>query len=242
MPETTERELFILGLGDATRGELVSSYLSSAGYKVRPANLEDLAEKPLGVLLDLSPSSADGWGILLDIKKNPATRDIPVLPLFLSEEGRVGGIFPAAGFFILPIEGEYLTTKLAVFGLTEEAETYDLQVLMVSRKGEDEVFKTLRSVGFEIENAYTGKEGLALATITPPYIAFVSLMLADMSAFELLEKFRLYPQLRNLPFFVLMKDSLKEGEKKALSREIASLVRKKELSREEFLGYFRRRG
>ncbi len=66
-------------------------------------------------------------------------------------------------------------------------------------------------------------------------------MLPDMSAFELLEKFRLYPQLRNVPFFVLMKDSLKEGEKKALSREIASLVRKKELSREEFLGYFRRR-
>jgi CheY-like chemotaxis protein len=71
-------------------------------------------------------------------------------------------------------------------------------------------------------------------------MAFSLLMLPDMTAFELLEKFNLYPRTKNLPVFILMKDELKDGEKKAISREIAHLVRKKELTRDEFLAVFRR--
>ena len=56
------------------------------------------------------------------------------------------------------------------------------------------------------------------------------------------ERFRLYPQTRNIPFFVLIKDAMKDGERLAMSRQVEHLVRKKELSKEEFLTYFRRRG
>lgn len=242
---TTEskRGLWILGLGDRKeRGTLICSYLAEAGYQARTANMAELPEeKPLGVLVDLSPYSADGWKILLDIKSHPEIRDIPVLPLFLSEEGKVGGVFPVAGFFTLPIDEEYLAERLAVLGLTEEAEDYDLQAMVISRKGEEQVAKTLKSLGFEVTNAYTGKEAIALATTGRPYLACCCLMLPDMAAFELLERFRLYPQTRNTPFFVLLKDLMKEGERKAMSRQIEHLVRKKELSKEEFHAYFRRR-
>jgi CheY-like chemotaxis protein len=66
-------------------------------------------------------------------------------------------------------------------------------------------------------------------------------MLPDMSAFELLEKFRLFPYSHNMPVFVLLKDELKQGERTAMSREIAHLVSKKQLSKEEFLKYLRNR-
>lgn len=239
-----ERELWILGLGGkGERGALVRGYLAEAGYRTRVATPAELAEgRPLGVLLDISPFSADGWGVLLDIKNNRATRDIPVLPLYLSEEGKVGGVFPVAGFFTLPADEEYLIERLAVLGLIEDVEDYDLQTLVVSRKGEEKVSKLLESLGFEVVNAYTGKEAVALATIGHQYLIFCSLMLSDTPAFELLERFRLYPQTRNIPFFVLIKDAMKEGERNAISREIDHLVRKKELTKEEFLVYFRRRG
>ena len=238
------RELWLLGLGDRKeRGSLTCSYLAEAGYRARTANITELATgRPLGILLDLSPFSQDGWGALRDLKANPLTRDIPVLPLHLSEEGKVGGIFPVAGFFSLPIDTDYLAERLAVLGLTEEAEDYDLQSLIVSRRGEEKVANALTALGFEVINGYTGKEALALATTGRPYIACCCLMLPDMSAFELLERLRLYPQTRNIPFFVMLKDSMKEGERKAVSRQIEHLVRKKELSRDEFLAYFRKRG
>jgi CheY-like chemotaxis protein len=238
-----ERELWIFGLGDRKeRGSFICSYLATAGYRASTATMTELAKKhPLGILLDLSPFSRDGWGSLLEIKANPATRDIPVLPLYLSEEGKVGGIFPVAGFFSLPLDADYLAERLAVLGLAEEVEDYDLQALVVSRRGEDKVARTLTGLGFEVVNAYTGKEALALATTGRQYIACSCLMLPDMSAFDLLERFRLYPQTRNIPFFVLMKDVMKEGEKKAMSRQIEYLVRKKELSMEEFLIHFRKR-
>lgn len=237
------RELWLLGLGgDDGRGATVSGYLRDAGYRTRIASLEELAAgKPLGVVLDLSPFAADGWGILLKMKSNPATRSIPVLPVYLSEEGKVGGVFPVAGFLTLPVDPDHLAERLAVLGLTEDLEDYDLQVLVISRKGEERLAKAVEAIGFEVVNAYTGKEGMALATTGRQYLIFSALMLSDMGAFELLERFRLYPQTRNIPFFVLIKDAMKEGERTAMSRQIEHLVRKKELTREEFLAHIRRR-
>jgi len=241
---TQSRELWIMGLGDAPeRCGSLCGFLEEGGYSPRTASLCDLATaRPLGIVLDLSPFSADGWGILLDIKKNPATRDIPVLPVYLSQEGKVGGVFPAAGFFTLPADTDYLTEKLTVFGLTIDAEDYDLQALVISRKGEEKVAKAVASLGFDIVNAYTGKEATALATTGRQYLIFCSLMLPDMGAFELMDRFRLYPQTRNIPFFIMVKDAMKEGERAAMSRQIEHLVRKKELTKEEFLSYLRRRG
>ena len=244
MPELTKsHEIWILGLGDTPeRCGSLCRYLDEGGYPARAADLEDLATaKPLGIILDLSPFSADGWGLLLDIKKNPATRDIPILPVYLSQEGKVGGVFPVAGFFTLPVEPDYLVEKLTVLGLTTDAEDYDLQVLVISRKGEEKIAKALASIGFDVVNGYTGKEGTALATTGRQYLIFCSLMLPDIAAFELMERFRLYPQTRNIPFFVMVKETMKDGERNAMSRQIEHLVRKKELSRDEFLAYLRRR-
>lgn len=237
------RELWLLGIKPGSgREEQLCSYLASSGYRCRLERFENLAAgRPLGVILDISPGSDDGWDVLLKIKNDPAIRNIPVLPVFLSETGEVGGVFPVAGFFTLPVDENYLQERLAVYGLTEEAETWDLQAMVVSRLGEEKLSRTIESIGFEVVKAYTANEARALASIHPVYMTFVSLMLPDMSAFELLEKFRLNPYSSNTPVFVLLKDEMKTGEKTALSREISHLVSKKQLSREEFLGYLRRR-
>ncbi len=238
-----ERGIWILGLnGCQDRGKTLCGYLAEGGYKSRPAKLEDLENgRPQGILLDLSPFSTDGWGILLQLITSPETRDIPILPLYLSEEGKVGGVFPSAGFFTLPIDTDYLAERLAVLGLAEDAQVWDLRALVVSRSGEEQLSLAVESLDFEVVKAYTGKEGLALASTSPFYLAFSTLMLPDMSAFELLERLRLYPRTRNVPFFILVKESMKEGERTAMSRQIDHLVRKKELSKEEFLSYLRKK-
>lgn len=245
MAEDTElrRELWIMGIKPGHgRENLLSSYLEAGGYICKLEQYDNLESgRPLGVVLDISPFSDDGWGVLLKIKSSLLTRDIPVLAVFLSERGKVGGVFPVAGFFTLPVDGQYLQNRLAVYGLTEDVETWDLQAMLVSRNGDESLSREIAGLGFEVVNGYTGKEALALASIHPVYIVFSSQMLPDMSAFELQERLRLNPYTSNVPLFMLLKDGMKEGEKKALSRNIAHLVRKKQLSCEEFLGYVRRR-
>jgi len=238
-----ERELWIMGLGDRIdRGATICSYLAEGGYRTRTARVDELDQgRPLGIILDISPHSLDGWGILTSIKSRPETRDIPVLPVFLSEKGKVGGVFPVAGFFLQPVDREHLAEKLAVMGLIEDTEDYDLQAMIVSRKGDEDLAHAITDLGFTLLNAYTVKEGVALATTAHPYLMFTAFMLQDASAFEFQERLRLYPQTRNIPFFVLLKDSTKDGERMAMSRSVEHLVRKKELSRDEFLAYFRRR-
>lgn len=245
MAESTEprRELWLLGIKPGEgREETICSYLESGGYVCRPEQYASLETgRPLGIVLDISPFSEDGWGVLLKIKNSPVTRDIPVLPVFLSEMGKIGGVFPVAGFFTLPVDENYLQNRLAVYGLTEEAETWDLQSMVVSRSGEEKLSRAIETLGFEVIKGYTGMEALALSSIHPVYMVFCSQMLSDMSAFELQEKLRLSPYSSNTPIFVLLKDEMKNGEKLAMSREIAHLVRKKQLSCEEFLRYLRRR-
>jgi CheY-like chemotaxis protein len=238
-----ERELWIMGLGDRIdRGARVCSYLAEADYRARTAKPEELADQhPLGIVLDISPHSTDGWGILAVIKGSPATRDIPVLPVFLSEKGKVGGVFPVAGFFLTPIDVDFLVEKLTVMGLSEDADEYDLQALLVTRKGDEMLGKAITDIGFTLLSAYSVKEAVALATIEHPYLIFTAFMLADSSAFEFQERLKLYPQTRNIPFFVLLKDVTKGGERMAMSKSVEHLVRKKELSREEFLAFFRKK-
>lgn len=241
--EQPKRELWVMGLGERKeRGALVCSYLAEVGYWARTADLSELEErKPLGVVLDVSPHSADGWGILLTLKCHPQWRRIPILPVFLSERGKVGGVFPVAGFFTTPIDSDHLEERLTVLGLTRDVEDYHLQALVATRRGDELLGRGLERIGFEVVNAYTGHEAIALAMTGHPYLAFASLMLPDMGAFELLHAFDTNPQTRNIPLFVLIKGEMKEGERLAMSREIEHLVRKKELSREEFLACFRRR-
>ena len=242
MIECDERELWVLGLGDRVdRGAVVCNYLAQGGYHARTAKFSELAAcTPLAILLDLSPWSDDGWGVLFSLKGDPTTRDIPILPLYLSEAGEVGEVFPVAGFFTLPIDEAYLLARLKQFGLADESEDYDLQAMLVTRKGEEQVAHTISSLGFEVVNAYTCKEAVAIGTIVHPYMIFCSLMLTDSAAFELLERFRLYPQTRNIPFFVLLRDTMKAGEHAAITSSIDHLVRKNWLSSEEFLSYFKK--
>ena len=245
MIECDERELWVLGVGDRVdRGGVVCGYLTQGGFHCRTAKVSELASPcmPMAILLDISPWSDDGWGILLSLKGDPATRDIPVLPIYLSESGEVGEVFRVAGFFMLPIDEGYLSKKLKQFGLADESEDYDLQAMMVTRRGEERVEREIQRLGFDVVNAYTGKEAIALGTITHPYMTFCSLMLADMGAFELMHRFQLYPQTRNIPFFVLLKDAMKEGERSAMTRSVEHLVRKNYLTREEFLAYFKKAG
>ncbi len=245
MAETENgRELWILGVGkEKDRGAVILDYLAQGGFRARQAAIEDLADgRPLGIILDISPHATDGWGLLLRLKADPATRDIPVLLVHLSEEGKVGGVFPVAGFFTLPPDNGYVAERLAVLGLTEDTEDYDLQALIISRKGEETIARALEQLGYEVVNAYTGKEAVALATTGHQYLIFCALMLPDMVVFELLERLRLYPQTRNIPVFVLLKENMKDGERMAMSRQIEHLVRKKELSRDEVLANLRRRG
>lgn len=241
-----QRYLWIMGVSSGTgREQIIRDYLAAAGYRTCMGSYDELlqaeCERPIGIVLDISPHATDGWGLLLKIKGNALTRNIPVLLVFLSETGKVGGVFPVAGYFVTPADPQYVADRLTAFGLTEDVETWDLQALLVTRSGDEGLARTLNTIGYEVVNAYTAKEAMALTSLHPKFLAFCSLHLPDMTAFELLEKFRLFPYSRNMPVFVLCKGEMKDGEKQALSREIAHLVSKKQLTEGEFLAYLPKR-
>ena len=72
------------------RERIICHTSAKSGYCCCLEHVETLAtRRPLGIILDISPFSDDGWGLLLKIKDDPALRNIPVLLVFLSEDGKV---------------------------------------------------------------------------------------------------------------------------------------------------------
>ena len=111
------RELWLLGLGDRKeRGSLTCSYLAEAGYRARTANITELATgRPLGILLDLSPFSQDGWGALRELKANPATKNIPILAataLFRDSDLKTCMDFGCNGYIVKPFTFQELQGKV----------------------------------------------------------------------------------------------------------------------------------
>jgi len=97
MPEKMDsgRELWMLGIKPgAGREELLCTYLAAGGYRCRLEQFGNLADgRPLGIILDISPFSDDGWGLLLKIKGDPALRTIPVLLVFSAKRARWAASF-----------------------------------------------------------------------------------------------------------------------------------------------------
>jgi signal transduction histidine kinase/ActR/RegA family two-component response regulator len=93
---------------------LYRRYLEGHGYQVIP--LEEPAKavqraaeiRPLAITLDINMPEKDGWQVLDALKKDPATRGIPVIICSITEEQEKGHELGAAGYLLKPILEEDL--------------------------------------------------------------------------------------------------------------------------------------
>src|SRR4029453_1957716 len=103
--------------------ELLRVYLEGAGCSVEVAR--DGAEgfdkarqlHPALITLDLLLPKVDGWDLLIRLKGEPATRDIPVVIVSIVEEQGKGFALGAADYLIKPVSREEMLQALQRLGL-----------------------------------------------------------------------------------------------------------------------------
>ncbi len=68
-------ELWLMGVRpDQGRDAIIREYLAAAGYGTRLATVDQIGtDRPLGIVLDISPHSLDGWGCCCRSKVIPRT-------------------------------------------------------------------------------------------------------------------------------------------------------------------------
>jgi signal transduction histidine kinase/DNA-binding response OmpR family regulator len=228
---------------DAAAAELLRLYLAGAGYRVEVARdgEEGFAKawqlQPNLITLDLQLPKVDGWDVLIRLKGEPATRDIPVVIVSIVEEHGKGFALGAADYLVKPVSREEMLQALQRLGLTRPRLRERLTILTIDDDplAVELVETILTAEGFHVLKAYGGVEGLAVARQELPALLILDLLMPDLDGFAVLEQLRADPATAAIPIIILTSQNLTLHEKERLQGAMAYLAHKGEFSRLAFV-------
>jgi len=190
---------------------------------------------PRAIMLDIFLPDMLGWTVLSHLKQDPATRHIPVQIISIEEERLQGLGHGAFSYLIKPSTTDEL--RKAFDRVLDYAQSTRRQLLIVEDNEIERrsVVELLEHEDVDITTAGTGMEAWD-ALRTDRYDCMVlDLRLPDISGFDLLERIRQRPELKELPIVVFTGKDLSEDEEIHLMRMAESVILKGVQSPERLL-------
>jgi signal transduction histidine kinase/CheY-like chemotaxis protein len=213
---------------------IYEKYLKGTEFQVVPAH--DLKEArralqeflPVAIVLDVLLQGEHSWNLLHELKKNPATKDIPVLVVTVLENQQKALDLGATAFHAKPIDRNWLLKQLQV-ALHHPPE----QILIVD---DDEVSRyllkgALANSGYRVFEAHGGEEGFRLAHEIQPRAIILDLSMPDLSGFQVLDMLKNDSETQHIPVIIHTSQQLGSEERARLQAAV-DIVPKSSTSRE----------
>jgi CheY-like chemotaxis protein len=200
------------------------------GFKVlvalRGADALALAREfhPSAISLDVFLPDMLGWTVLNHLKQDPATRHIPVQMLTLDEDRQHGLARGAFGFVTKPSNPNELERALS--RIKDYAAPRRKRLLIVEDNPAEQ-FSIRELLGYDdidVIVAASGAEALDLVGSDSFDCVVLDLRLPDMSGFDILERFRDDPKVKDLPVVVFTGKELSPEEDARLHTLARSVV------------------
>jgi len=158
---------------DAKAAHVIASHLRAAGLKVALAPRAEQAAQlaaelqPAAITLDILMPGCDGWTVLQQLKKSPATARIPVIVVSALDEPQRGYMLGAADYLTKPVTGDALVGTLERCGLPTQRGERVRVLLMGEPPADVDVLETrLRGAGCAVEHvADAGRNAPASADL-----------------------------------------------------------------------------
>jgi HAMP domain-containing protein/CheY-like chemotaxis protein len=179
--------------------------------------------RPSAVSLDIFLPDMLGWRVLSQLKRDPATRHIPVQIVSLEEDRQHGLARGAFAHLTKPSNAGELDSALV--RMKAYAAAGRRRLLLVEDDGSEQlsVAELLREDDLDIEIVATGREALTALGNRSFDCVVLDLRLPDISGFEVLEELRDRPELADIPVVVFTGREL-SAEEDARLRELARSV------------------
>ncbi len=216
---------------DASYAQIVADLARGEGFKVliaaRGADAIDLVRRyqPTAVSLDVFLPDMLGWTVLSQLKRDPATRHIPVQIVTLDDDRQHGLARGAFAFVTKSATTEGLSSALAKIRSFATPRRKKLLVVDDNEVELASITELLAHDDVDITTAGTGTAALIALNEQPYDCAVVDLKLPDISGFEILEKIRDNAGLRDLPVVVFTGKELSPDEDARLKALARSVVR-----------------
>ncbi|MGE5224016.1 MAG: ATP-binding protein [Omnitrophica WOR_2 bacterium] len=234
--KTRDGTVLILTKNTGSAGELMD-HLSKQGFSVEIAELDDslsvtdslLFAPPGAVVLDLAPSSEQGWIIMKKLKENPHTQDIPVL-FYSFVTGQDTGTMVEMDYLAKPIRVEELIRALKRHGLKSTGDKASYTILIID--DEPGILELhARMIQLELPESHVltardGKQGLELMRQEIPDLVLLDLMMPELDGFGILKAMQEEEILRNIPVIVISGQQLTQREMERLSQGAEAVLGK----------------
>jgi signal transduction histidine kinase/CheY-like chemotaxis protein len=239
-PAATDGKPVIVVIDDEpTVLDLMGRFFSKEGFSVRTAdNGKDGIElakacKPVAITLDIMMPGMDGWMVMAALKAEPATADIPVILVTITDNKEMGFALGASEYVTKPVDWHRLAGLVKRIG--PAATSHPVLVVEDDAATREMLERTLRKEGWEVRTAANGREALERLAETTPSLILLDLMMPEMDGFEFLRVFRQNEQWRQIQVIVLTAKDLAPAERERLNGHVSNILQKGSYAKEELL-------
>src|SRR5256885_2024867 len=191
--------------------EILGRHLAVGGFRMAIArNGTDAlkmarALRPVAVTLDILLPEIDGWDVLTRPKEDEVTRNIPVVVVSVVDNPALGRALGAIDYFVKPVDGKALLSRLSQYTFTSRAKQRAVSVLVVDdeQPNLDLIEALLKPAGFSVLRANSGQQGIEIARSRLPNLILLDLMMPGVSGFEAVERLRSEERTRTIPIMIL---------------------------------------
>jgi PAS domain S-box-containing protein len=228
--------------------EILGRHLKAGGFRMELARtgLEALIKardlQPAAITLDILLPEIDGWEVLSRLKADPATRNIPVVVVSVVDDPALGRALGAIDYFVKPVDGKALLSRLSEYTFAADAESAPVRVLVVDdeQPNLDLLEGLLKPAGFDVLTADGGQKGIDKARSEMPNLVLLDLMMPEVSGFDVVENLRADEATRSIPIMVLTAKMLTEADKSMLNGQVAAIFQRSSVAGPELTDWLRR--
>jgi CheY-like chemotaxis protein/two-component sensor histidine kinase len=209
--------------------------------------------RPRAIVLDISMREEEGWSWVIELKSEPATRDIPVIVTTTVQDQRKGLTFVGGDIYLAkPVAREQLLTAINRMVLGNGAPVFDnassgsqhatglpeFNVLIIddepaARYVMASFIKGENCVAYEAQN---GRDGIRMSREIKPQLVLLDLHMPDMSGYDVLDSLKADSELQWIPVAVVTSASLSDQQRRNLERQTCAIINKNTFSRERMRG------
>lgn len=215
-----------------------STFQLYPAYTVRQANDALRKIAPAAIIMDLVIGGEEAWDLLIGLKRDDLTRQIPVIIVSALAQQEKGIALGADAYLVKPVDRRALMDTIA--GLQARTRPV-LRVLTI----DDEemaryvVRQCLPVPAFEVTEASTAEEGLRLARADHPDVILLDLIMPGLGGRATLADLRGNPITRDIPVVISTGAELQADEERVLLEQATAILLKRNLSRVTLPGVVR---
>jgi signal transduction histidine kinase/CheY-like chemotaxis protein len=194
--------------------------------------------QPVAITLDILLPELDGWEVLVRLKHEEATRDIPVIVVSVVDNPELGMALGALDYFVKPVDADAFLKSLTRFKFKREPGSGEFRVLVVDDLPANRELLTgvLEPAGFKVIVADGGEQGIRLAKTSNPDLVLLDLMMPGVNGFDVVDALRADKSTRSIPIMILTAKDLTEEDKRQLNGQVSTVLSRRSTATADLLG------